>query len=146
MHKLIVVFTVFFSFMVSAYAGDLINPRPVPNSNYELAEDAADNLWCKNCAGQSGWHEVAGLSGDFHTGGDVIGAGWDYALYWQDMGSSCMYGNWNILNLRTGEIKSFGPSPENIPELCQLEPDAVSYEITENGWTMTILGKTYKGK
>lgn len=51
-----------------------------------------------------------------------------------------------MLNLRTGKITSFGPSPDKIPELCQLEPDAVGYEITENGWTMQVLGKTYKGK
>lgn len=146
MRKLITVGVIIFGVTGIVQAAEMINPRPVPNSNYEIANGSDGNLYCKNCGGQHGWGIMKGFEPLNDVTSKIVGAGWNTAIYWESMGASCYYGSWIAINLKSGDSKAIGPDIETNPEICQSEPDEVDYEITKDGWTMTVAGKTYKGK
>lgn len=145
MRKLIVAVTLVMGFMGTAHAVDMIDPRSVPHSDYEISNGSDGKLYCKNCGGKAGWNILEGYDMLDGINMTIKAAGWDTAIYWESMGSSCMLGSWVALNLRTGQSVSMGPDIETDPEICQIEPDEVDYNITKDGWTMTVAGKTYKG-
>lgn len=146
MRKLIVAVTLVMGFMGTAHAVDMIDPRSVPHSDYEISNGSDGKLYCKNCGGQHGWTILKGFEPLDDVTSKIVGAGWNTAIYWESMGASCYYGSWIAINLKSGDSKVIGPDIEANPEICQSEPDEVDYEITKDGWTMTVAGKTYKGK